>query len=244
MIIEEIHYNIKLRSNKLDSQYKRDFNALEIDYILNDVINIFVDTVYSGNNPSLKGLEETQFRIDDISSLIIKSPFVTGITPSLVSSDNVYEFKLSSISNYRHLIGGEFVTTKNDCTKNIRLNQVQHDDLKHVLKDPYRKPSFEWERVPMVLAKDNTVTGQTSVYAYTQGDFTITHFKPEYIKNPSLVSIGGYNTVSGSPAVKTELDLPVSVHSRIIDLAVAEIKRILSSPDEYQLFSEKLRVNN
>lgn len=243
MSIKEIHYEVKLKSNKVDSQYRRDLTPLEIDTILNDQINMFVDINYPGFNPRKEAFETSQNVTDKLSTLVVKQPFGVSIAPSK-DADNVYEFKLSSSSNYRHLIRGSFEVKQSDCTKKVSADFHQHDDLDFVLSDPFKKPNFKWGRVVAVFGEDSDVSGDQSVYGYADSSFEITAFLPEYLRHPVKVSIGGYNDVDGNPVTLQELDLPEHTHRMIVDMTVAEIQRILKDAESYQLFAEKIKSNN
>ena len=243
MTIAEFQHEIKLRANKIDTQYRRDFSPLELDVLINEGINLFVDSIYEGNNFSRKAFETSQSSIDDISTLVIKQPYSGAILPTNIQN-NIYEFKLSSKPDYRHLVRGSAFIQGTSCAKSVGIDLYQHDDLDFVLTDPYKGPSLKWGRVPATFGKDVDLSGESSIFLYSGGEFTIINLEIEYIKNPVKISIGGYNDVNGNPVIAQETDLPEQSHRKIIDLVVMEIERILKNPEGYQLFAQKLSINN
>lgn len=245
MRIELWHYNIKRKTNKLDSQHKKDFNAAELDEICNNAIDIFSETRYSGNNVKKTSFEEVQQLTDNLSSLVIKYPEQPIIAPATVT-DGIYEFPLSTsfgfIKPYRHMIrvSGQI----KGCTDKIIVNIVQHDDLSVILNDPFRKPSKgPFPRLVGVFGKSSKQGVETSLYVYTNG-FEINGLYPEYIKRPNIVSIGGYKDIDGNIKTKVECDLPEDYHTLIIDIACDEVERILQESEGLQISSQRQITNN
>lgn len=247
MTIEELHYDLKYKLDKVDSLDTDNILPAEIDWILNEAINLFVKQRYDKNNPKKLGFEGNQKRIDDLKTLVIKSPSQQPAVVPVNVGNNTYEVKLSSL-NYEYLFLVRLTTklNKTNCGyKVVSPEESEHDDLNTVLlNDPFRKPSFEWQRVPYVFGRSSTtLDDQGSIYLYTDGTFTITEVYPEYLKTPNKVSLGGYTYLDGSIATKTECDLPKEAHREIIDIAVNEISRIIDNPNFMQLKSQKLQIN-
>lgn len=213
MQIELMHYNFKRKYDKIDSQDRRDLTDGEIDEFLNEAIINFVETRYSGNNAKQLGFEVTQQRIDDLSTLVVKSEVLTPYS----NSSGVYEFRLSQLTQpYMHFLRANVNTS--DCSDPISLQYIQHDDLDYVLSNAQRRPSLKWKRAVASFGRsDNKIS---SIYIYTGEEFTIDSITIDYLKMPSEVTIGGYNDINGSTKTKTECDLPDNVHNQIIDIAV------------------------
>lgn len=243
MTITEAHYNFKLLYNKWDSQHKRDLNSAEIDELLNKAQDIWVEQTYSGFNSKQVGFENTQQRIDDISSLVIKCPSTkqSVLLPSNVNN-HIYEFRLNELQHdYLHLIRAVVNAKTTDCENELEVHIVQHDDLSKILTDTYKKSSFLWKRAVGVFGYGSgthaTKGRNISLYIYGDSTFTIDSLCPEYIKRPVRVSIGGYSNISGNIKATVEFDLPPHVVHTVVDLAVREAQRIILDPEGFQLYS-------
>ena len=71
MTIEEMHISVKLGLDKSAALELPAYEPEEIDLWLNNAIQTFVKTRYSGVNPKNQSFEETQKRIDDLRTLIV-----------------------------------------------------------------------------------------------------------------------------------------------------------------------------
>lgn len=250
MTLDIWHYELELRANEITSQFKKRFNPAEKDAVFNDVILMWVEQQYSGNNHKKTSAETTQQRWDNLSSLLVKAPDQPPLTPVNIN-DGVYEFSLSSLKYpYLHMARARGVIT--GCTDKIKVKTVQHDDIDTYLLDPDRKPSRgPFPRLIGNLGKSSTNPtgaanpnpGESAFYVYTDGSFAISQLYIEYFKRPAVVSLGGYNDINGQPTVRVESDIPENFHSQIIDMAVDELERILRNSGEFQLSSQKQVIN-
>lgn len=233
-----MQYSFKLKADKVDSLKTRNFLPAEIDWILNEAIQAFVDNKYSD-------FETTQDLIDQLSSLTIKCP--TNQQPAVTVSqlNDKYELKLINLAfPYLHLIRLNVLGSKQGCSNRVlRGNQVQHDDLDKVLISPFEGPNFTWSTIPYVFGKEDlTSSTNSSIYLYTNNQFNVIEAYPEYLKRPRNVFFGGYNSLNGEytntdPSV--DCDLPEAFHRRIVDIAVMETSRILNKQD-FQLAFQKV----
>lgn len=227
-----MHYDFKLKADKVDSLKSRNFLPAEIDWILNTAIEEFVDNKYND-------FESKQDLIDQLSSLVIKCPTSEqAAMPVSFVSDGLYQMKLNNLEfRYLHLVRLTALAEKNGCEKQIRGNEVSHDEIDKVLISPFEGPNFTWGILPYCFAKeDYSALGYSSInqsiYFYTNNKFTITEVYPEYLKRPKRVFFGGYSTLDGEYFVgdpSVDSDIPQSFHRRIVDIAVAETYRYLNS---------------
>ena len=94
MTIQESHYQFKLNMDRIDTFSSADFTKSEIDWLLNEASLIFVKRRFSADhNTKRKGFENSQIRIDDLSTLVIKYPLQPALTPALLDT-GVYEVDL------------------------------------------------------------------------------------------------------------------------------------------------------
>ena len=254
MDIQSLHYDVKLKLDKVDSQQKRNLKDWEVDWFLNDAIQVFLNQVVGGNNIRLTGFEQEQRRIDDVRTLVIKSPssLQPGLTPITVNS-NLYELPLSELGkdpitqtkrfDYYQLIRLRVDISKPGCSnKNIGVTQVQHDDLDEAYLSPFHRPSFEWGDVLTVFGASTNGSDEGSIFFYTD-NFDVIRAYPEYIKRPNRVSIGTYTNIDGTPGTVVQCDLPETTHPRITDLAVDIATGVIQSPNMLQYTQMKLKIN-
>ena len=67
MNIREMQYDFKVKADKIDSLKTRNLLPAEIDWILNNAIQEFVDNKYGD-------FESKQDLVDQLSTLVVKSP--------------------------------------------------------------------------------------------------------------------------------------------------------------------------
>ena len=249
MTIQEMAYDFKLKLDKVDTEQKRNLKDWEVDWFLNDAIQVFLNQTVGGNNIRLTGFEEEQRRIDDVRTLVIKSPtsLQPGIAPITVTTNEVYELPLSELEfDYYQLIRLRVNLAKTGCSsKNVGVTQIQHDDLNEALLSPFHQPSFLWGDVLTTYGVSSTTPNNGSIYFYTDG-FSVTSCFPDYIKRPNRVWVGTYNTLDGTLTVGDPVvncDLPEQVHPRITDLAVDIVTGVIQSPNMMQYTKAKLQMN-
>lgn len=232
-----MHYDFKVKADKVDSLKTRNFLPAEIDWILNTATQEFVDNKYGD-------FETTQDLIDQLSTLVIKSPTINqpGVIVTTASS-GIIEMKLSDLEYpYLHLVRLNALASKEGCANKVLKGRlVSHDQLDKILLSPFEGPNYEWLRLPYVFGKDTT-SENSSIYFYTQNKFNISLIYPEYLKQPIKLFYGGYNSLdnqytSTDPQVNS--DLPEGFHRRIVDIAVAEVYRYMNS----ELFQLKFQKN-
>lgn len=238
MTIQRMHHEVKLRGNKIDSNHYKDLPTAFIDDFLNDAHLEFKEICYSGRNDKryTLGFEVTQQRIDLLAPIVIHNE-VVAVTNY---ATNIYTIDLSNLNeNYDHFLRG-IVNT--DCGQ-IPIIIEKHNDLDTILRDANRKPSAVWKRCIGVF-------GENLLYLYTGGEFTIDDAQISYLRKPTKVFFGGYNTLeflggdinspnSGDPGINS--DFEGTAASAIVDIAVQLIYgRSLENPNILQLTEDKI----
>lgn len=242
MSIYKLHYLFKERFNKLNSNHYRGYTPMEIDQLLNDATMQFLEK-YSFD-------ESHQQKFDMVSNLVVVYPEQEELVPTLVD-DNIYELKLSDLTfPYLHL---KRIWAQTNCGI-IKVELVGQGRLNDVLNDQFQKPSKRWRRLVAALVKTSD-SNATSLYIYSETNFTITGIRVEYLRKPAPVFFGGYNTPEYKQCVATngfncseyynttspiqDLEVNENYHSLIVDIAVKEATRILKDPS-IQLQMEKI----
>jgi hypothetical protein len=236
MTVQELHYQFKLNMDRVDTLSATDFNREEIDYLLNEAQLLYVKRLYNGTNPLKTAFEQSQKRIDDLSTIVIKFPLQPALTPTKVQG--VYEVPLSSLSfEYLFLIAAYCdIQLKEDCSKKIPLKFVQHDDYREALRDPFNSPSTE--SIPYNFGRSTNSSG-TSIYIYPQ-TFDISSVYIEYIKKPARISYGTYTHLDGVSYPTNSSELPPHTHDEIVNIACQIASLNIESPEYIRLKTEKV----
>jgi hypothetical protein len=240
MTTSELRYAFKLAMDRVDSLNAPDFNVAQIDWLLNEAQLIFIKqrmSMYS--NPKQKGFEQSQKRIDDLGSLVVKFPQQPGVVPTNPST-GVYELSLSSLTfTYLFLVSAwADVTINTDCTKSVPLKFMQHDDYRLALKDPFNKAGEEF--IPYNIGKSASSNSE-AIFVYS--DYPIETIYTEYVRYPSRVSSGSYQYIDGNTYPEQSLQTPNQTHSEIVDIACMLAGLSAQNPEYIQLKSQKLLIH-
>ena len=235
MLIEEMHYDFKKKFNKIDSNQNRNLLVPEIDWVLNEAQNVFIDIVAEPRGRSFLGFERTQKNIDDIKALVVNDQSLTSFVPK---EDNIIKLP----SDYRYFIRGQAIVSKGSCSNvRARVHIQQHDDEFEI--SPFDKSSFEWREV-------NGLFTQEGLKLYTDGTFTIKGMLLSYIRKPLFMHNakdfrgGKYRTPSGKLLEgKQDCELSEQCCREIVDIAVAISAGEIQAAD-YQIKYGKLGLNN
>lgn len=240
MDITSAHYQFKLNKDRIDTLATQDFNRAEIDWLLNEAQLVFVKQRLTGSNNKLTGFENTQKRIDDLATIVIKFPLQPSLSP--INHGGVYEVPLDNLSyKYLYYIAGyvDAVDDEGCAHSNVRLRFTQHDDYREALKDPFNGPSKD--SLPFNFGRATSSTSP-AIYIYP-GNFVIDKVYLDYIKYPSQVNIGNYTYIDGNIYPPTTFELPDHTHPEIIDIACQIAALNIENPEYIQLKSQKVFIH-
>lgn len=231
MTIQEMHYDLKTKVNKIDSQQNRNLLIPELDWALNEAQELFIQWVAEPRNRSYLGFEKSQRNTEDIKSLVKKPD------QPLVVINNIVTLP----EDYLYFVRGRVYMSKGSCNNIIGTLFVrQHDDEFEL--SPFDTSSFEWRTV-------NGVFESKGLRLYTDGTFTVDSLdltyirEPLYMHNAQSFSDGGYRLPSGVLLQGSQnCELPNSTHRQIVDIASLIITGNIQAPD-YELKLNKLRLN-
>lgn len=233
-IIKNMHYDYKQKLNKIDSFKNRNFQVPEIDWKLNEGMNIFIKQIAAPKLNPNQGVETSQRSIDSIRPLIIKN---LPLTPVKSETDPTL-YSVSLPTDYMHHLSSTVSCKKAACTANVRTTMMQHDDK----EDLFYGPSFEWREIMMQFSGG-------SIILKTDGTFTVekvflTYIKlPKYMHNAADFVGGNYTLPDGTVLTGIQdCELPVDTLSEIVDIAVLITTGDLLS--SYQLKQSKLQITN
>ena len=265
MNIATMHWEWKLRFNKINSNHKKDFTPQEIDSFINTASNDLFEILYSGNRIKQYklGFEVTQQRRDMLSNFAMPEECITAKATD--NACNVFEIPFTELSQeYAHLTRAFY---RYNCVDKqgrpfcdvISVKTEQHDDLNVILLDSFKKPSFKWRRLVGVIRAASGSLTESSLYVYTDNDLDLTDEEIclEYLRCPRKVYLGrydgqfqydGYDTLeylttgignqAGDPPVDS--DWPVKYHDLLVDMAVQEAARQLEDGASFQLKLDKI----
>jgi len=240
MDIQSLHYDFKIKMDRVDSLSSQDFNSAEIDWLLNEAQLVFIKRRYTDlSNNKRKGFEASQKRIDDLATLVVKYPEQPALIPTL--DDGVYYLDLADTTHpYMFLLQAYCnIEVSTDCIKSAPLKFIQHDDFRESLRDPFNSPSLDY--LPYNMGRSINNPTIAAIYIYP-GDYTIPEVFVEYIKYPSRVSLGNYVYIDGNIYPAATLELPKQTHPEIVDIACELAALNIENPEYIQL--KTLKVNS
>jgi hypothetical protein len=237
MTIVEMHYDWGIKIDKVASFAKEDFNRAEIDWLLNEAIQVVLKQRYGTTNNQRSGFETSQKRTDDLKSLQIKFPLQPGITPTILAP-NLLEVDLADLQyDYWFLTRGYADVIKPNCVEKASLRFMQHDDLNFALNDPFNKSDDSEVLFNFGRSSDGT---SDSIYLYPDSTYPVGTVYLEYIKKPARVSYGGYEYIDGITYPQQDCDLSEHLHNEIVDVAVQIASGIIEHPEYVQLKTQKV----
>lgn len=258
MKVQEMHYEVKRRINKVDSNQNRNLLVPEIDIALNEAQMLFIKTVAEPRVSYHLGVETTQRNIDELRTIIVHDKKCT------ISNEHV-----TLPDDYLYFLRGYIPLKKGDCDNvKARLYIQRHNDLFE--ESEFTKSSFSWRTVNgLFVGVDNNGVYEGKIKLMKPSDM---HFSDDpsnpdddfgaeaeisYIRRPKLIYYGsgfgvnGYKLPSGYYPNTTsssnnpsdqDCELPESTHSEIVDIAAMIITGDLASPD-YQYKMAKIKFN-
>lgn len=236
MSIKNMHYDFKLKFNKIDSQTNRNFLVPEIDWFLNEGAKLFVNMIAEPRLKKELGFETNQRTIDDIRAIVV-NPKESEPGSWLTVTDNV----ITLPEDYWHFLKGNVRMKKGNCNNiKARVHVQQHDD--EFEESSFHNSSFEWRTV-------NALFYDGGLKFFTDGTFTINDFCINYIRtmtymhNAEAFRTGGYKLPDGTVLTGYEdCELPVVLHSEIVDIAVLLASGAIQTSD-YPIKKDKLNIN-
>lgn len=218
MTIQDMHYDFKKKLNKVTNNSFRNLTIPEIDWTLNEAVELFIKLVA---NPKVKhplGFETTQRTISDIRNLVKEDETIPVINNIAKIPEDYFEYA----SAYCKISKGE---CKADSTK--LFIRRHNDDFENSLFD---KSSFEWRTVNAVF-----VDKGIKIYAddFTVNELCMTYIrKPKYIHNAQGFKGSKYALPNGTVLSGTQdCELPDTTHREIVDIAVMIVSGELQMPD-------------
>lgn len=205
---------------------------------INEAIDKFWKTRYSGLNFKQRGFEQDQKRTDDLRTLVTKHTY----KDIDISKVNQEEYTVTLPDDYVILLGdtagiapADGIT--NDCwEKDSEGNyKVKYSDtiegtietVDRIKENSLSEYHLKYTKAkPIKLMQDNTIT------LYTDGNYKVAEYTIEYLKRPSKV------TLVDTPTDEYT-DLPAHTHMEIVKIAV---QLILGTLPNYNVYSNEVNT--
>lgn len=230
MTAEEMHTEVNLRTQKINSNVNDDFLPQEIDVYLNRAVDEFISKRWNPESNELQdGFEQNQKRIDDLRELVKKNEALS--TDQVTSNAAIEDFFVDRAdfpSDYRHLISVRFVvqyarngisfslssgsrvadgTLDSEYKETISFGKFfQADDIYQALLDPYnnthpKKPIYD--------------INELGIDVYTDDTFIVPTILINYLRQPATILVDPADSDNN-----VDCDLAEAVHGEIVDMAV------------------------
>lgn len=203
---------------------------------INEAIDKFWKTRYSGLNFKQRGFEQDQKRTNDLRTLVTKHTYkdiditkvnqeeytvtlpddyviLLGDTAGIAPADGVINncWEKDALGNYR-IKYSDTIEGTIETVDRIKENSLSEYHLKYTKAKPIR------------LIQDNTIT------LYTDGQYKVSEYTIEYLKKPSKVDLKTNPTDEYT-------DLPSHTHMEVVKLAV---QLILATLPNYNVYSNEV----
>lgn len=199
-----MHTAFKQGLDKFDSLNYPDFQADQIDLLLNQAQDEFVKTRYGVNNLKKQSFEETQKRTEDIKNIVVRAI----ITPAANTSDNINQYsRFVTLPQDHWFIIQELTNVSFPDCKGITVTEdaytvaIQHNDYSKLIDNPFGKPKNG--KILRLMEKGR-------VELIPPSSATINNYHLTYIKRPQRVNI----------TTPTSCELSEHTHQEIVNLAV------------------------
>lgn len=225
----KLHQEFRRRVNRINSDKNSLFDVPTIDSYLNEAQDIFYTNRLAllETNPQVR---------EDLRKAEVKN-YCAKCT--LYKNDNRICIVKLPDNCYRRISQTANVSCSDfrDCDdKDIILRAIQSDDLSEALKDPFRKPSFEFE-------EGFIDEGEEGLYVYHNNAYKVNKVCINYYKTlpriaaPSLISPDGYYI--DSDGVKIDVNQGFILDStdcwiKVVDIATLIALRDSSDYNNYQ----------
>lgn len=217
MTVQEMHYDFKMKLNKIDSEQYRNLRVPEIDWLLNEAQEFFIKSIAFPRVPNHLGFETSQRTIDDIRTIVVDNK---QLEKDLINSEDKQKVFILP-TDYMFYISAKVTVSKAQCgLKEVRLLIKQHDDKFE--ESPFDNSSFEWGDI-------NATFDSKGLRVYSDGTFDVENVKLNYIKEPAYIhNASDFKPEGQYKSLKTGLnltgrqncELPSQTHREIVDIAV------------------------
>lgn len=203
---------------------------------INEAIDKFYKTRYSGINFKAQGFEQTQKRIDDLRTLIKNKKYTEG---SINKSDrNSYSVELPE--DYVLLLGdtaGIQPSNLNECWETNERGEYiikYTDTLESTIETLDRQlgNSLSEHKLKYCQARPLKLIQDNNVILYTDGNYKISEYQITYLAKPSKIDSSNITNLEYT-------DLPEHTHMEIVKMAI-QIYLATKPMSHYNAYSNEI----
>lgn len=222
MTIKDVHYSFRMKRNRLDSKGNYDLRIPELDWKLNEAVDLFIKQRAVLTDQYQPGSFELNNTILDDLKNIVKELEINSFT------NNRNKFLTDFPNDYLYFLKGEVSCTKNTVQRLLNCIVKNNYDI----LEGNNKSSFEWQEIMTTFDKYITLI--------TDGSFTINSLLLKYIKKPAFAHNAedyyGKINILGSDILQY-----YSTYARVPKGLNIDINTVL--PNEYYNINGYLSVN-
>lgn len=218
MTLKELHRNFKIELDKSEISSYPSFLPEEIDYWLNNSIERFVKTRYSGRSIDRTGFQQTEKRTDDLRTLVVEASYDT----SNVIQDVSNSIEIDYPSDYMIMVGESVFITSDVSTWPVKngskvIQRIDPIEANIENIDSKLQSILSEHNLRLDYAKPIRLFVNNKVRLYTDGNYRVVKYIMTYIKTPTKLDWYS-STVSINDTITM---LPDHTWSEIIVLAVS-----------------------
>lgn len=231
----KLHAEFRRRVNRGDTSKNNDFSVLVIDSYLNEAQDIFYTNRLSvlETNPQVR----EDLRKAEVKQYCDKCKFY--------SKDNricLVQLPKDYYRRIKQTLVASCDDERNCQDKELIIRIAQNDDISEILKDPFQKPSFEYERAWGDEGEDGLYIYHNNAYKVQKVCINYYKILPR-IAAPSLVDPDGYY-INGD-GNKVEIDQGYLLDTtdswlKVVDIAALIAARDAGNMQDYQSELQKI----
>ncbi len=203
---------------------------------INEAIDKFYKTRYSGINFKAQGFEQTQKRIDDLRTLIKNKKY----TESLINKSDRNSYSVELPEDYVLLLGdtaGIQPSNLNECWETNERGEYiikYTDTLESTIETLDRQlgNSLSEHKLKYCQARPLKLIQDNNVILYTDGNYKISEYQITYLAKPSKIDSSNITNLEYT-------DLPEHTHMEIVKMAI-QIYLATKPMQHYNAYSNEI----
>ena len=203
---------------------------------INEAIDKFYKTRYSGINFKAQGFEQTQKRIDDLRTLIKNKKY----TESLINKGDRNSYSVELPEDYVLLLGdtaGIQPSNLNECWETNERGEYiikYTDTLESTIEtiDRQLSNSLSEHKLKYCQARPLKLIQDNNVILYTDGNYKISEYQITYLAKPSNIDSSNITNLEYT-------DLPEHTHMEIVKMAI-QIYLATKPMQHYNAYSNEI----
>jgi hypothetical protein len=219
-----MHRAVKLGLDKTEGLAYPAFEPEELDFWLNDSVQRFIKTRYSGNNLPGTGFEQSQKRIDDLYTIVKEAVIVPVLSTEAYSKPNSYTIEVTDFpDDYMLFLNDETTISFTHRILNTEVilrtgvTECTSDSYYTKISDPYGEHILH-----MYTARPLRLFSFVGIELITDGTYEIDNYFLRYISRPAVL-----DSLSITPV---DCDLPEHTHSEIVEMTVNKLLENIEAP--------------